>query len=661
MTTVELGTTAVAILIPSRRKDGGFVDPELRREWQSKAREQLESRPFGGASPTEMVGSYVDSDDQRVTREDVTVLSCACGQATVDDQQAKARILAFAHELCAALGQDSVFVRWGDEAILVQASFNLADVRVMPFNTFPDSEQPRLATLGWAGLPRADKILQLLSLDTWTLPDESRAPDESGLSLVAVLHEDGSKRRAWSLAGSGGTLRSVLPELRRSARMSPGDLVFADARDNCIEVVLVTPTGLAGPHGLRKSHGQLNPVTRQLLLRILRRQWGELEEGLSQKEVTFEFFPKLQQLREHVNAAALRLYETPPVAVPARGKKAKAPLPLISTISPERKAFRQSVLVVGRMVFLRFLAQKGWIPGGVDELVGAYERYGDTYFKDYIQPLWFHVLNTPVAERSPDIRAQFSDEFHYLNGGLFQPRPEELALELPGRLFDPTVRGSFLQLFRDYKFSLNEYAGSDESLAIDPSLFGRVLESFNPDVERKNKGVHYTPKPIAWAMALEAVLERLSQVSGIDRDRLLRLMKGDRRVIDSREASGARKALESMRIIDPAVGSGVLLWAALEVLLAIDSACDGILGRRDGYQRGSQVWGQRSRHFVCNCLYGVDISEEAIELTRLRLWLSVAMSEDMAQPEFDSDQPFGAHAGHPARNQIAQLRTSTKL
>jgi hypothetical protein len=644
MTTIFIGTTSVAILIPSRRKDGGFIDSETRNEWESKARAELEKAPFGGSSPMRIVGSYVDSDDQRVTREDITVLSSNCGQSALEYAGAKERILGFAGDMCRALGQDSILVRWGEEAILQTAELDLSEVPVVPFATFPTSEQARLLTLGWAGLPSAERALQVLSLDTWTLPDEPREVGADGLALVAVLHERDRKRRAWRWEGSG-SLKSALGRLTKSRRLTAGDLIFANddagrmqvtAADGYMLLALVTDQGIVGPRELRKSHGQMNPVTRQLLLRILRRQWTELEADLQQKDVAFEFFPKLQQLRQRIGEVAEAAYVAPPPSLPVKRKKGKpAPTPE-PTNTRERWAFRQSVLVVGRMMFLRFLAQKGWIPGGVDALVEAYDKHGERYFKDYIQPLWFQVLNTPVAQRSPETKAAFSDAFPYLNGGLFAVRPGELSLDLPTDLFDPKVRGSFLQLYKDYQFSLNEYAGSDDSLAIDPSLFGKVLESFNPDTERKNKGVHYTPKPVAWAMAMEAIFERVSQLTGVSRASLEGVMEGAA-PIGTAEALKVQRTLDGLRIIDPAVGSGVLLWAALEVLLALDSACDGILNRAQGYQRGSHRWGIRGRHFVCNCLYGVDISDEAVELARLRLWLAVAMSEDMAQPLPDLD------------------------
>jgi len=57
-----IGTSAVKLLIPSRRKDGGIVDSELRGEWVARALKELDTNPFGGSTPTPVIGSYVHDD-----------------------------------------------------------------------------------------------------------------------------------------------------------------------------------------------------------------------------------------------------------------------------------------------------------------------------------------------------------------------------------------------------------------------------------------------------------------------------------------------------------------------------------------------------------------------------------------------------------------------
>lgn len=581
--------------------------------------------PFGGSTSEKALGSFVH-DDGRITREEITKVSSACAHSTLSDEQARARILNFAKELSSKLGQESVLVGWGDRAFVVSEAFELDSVAILRFAELSPEAQSKHLTMGWGGIDRPEKILQVLSLDGWTLP-QGDALDVSGpLSLRAVLQEEGGARRAWSWPGALSELKAALGEKITRGLAREGDLIFLRSEDDYLDMVMLQGGGVKGPRNLRLSHGQLNPVTRDLLRRVLMREWDGLAQDLAQKPLDQRFFPQLQKLRDAIEKAVLAIgNELPTEASRTRVRKLN-----VTPAERERAPFRTSVLVVGRMMFLRFLAQKGWLPGGVDGLVEAQRRHGDHFFAEHVLPLWFDVLNTPVAERTPTVRAQFSDEYPYLNGGLFQPRPGERELSLPGAIFDPEVPGSFLKLFLDFEFSLNEHAGSDDSLRVDPSFFGKALESFNSNDEKKSQGVHYTPKPIAWALALDAIVARVSYLSDIERSRIENLLRGTRG-LTGQDASKVQRVLEELRIIDPAVGSGVLLWACLEVLLTLDSACEGVIGGGDGYQRGSHKWGQRSRHFVCNCLYGVDLSEEAVELTRLRLWLAVALSEDAPQ------------------------------
>lgn len=611
----ELGTRAVRIFVPSRRRDGGIVQAELRREWRSRAISQLETRPFGGATATDVVGSYVHPDG-RVTREDVAIVSTSCDGTILADHDARQRILRFGQDLAQALGQDSVFVGWGDLAHVVSKGFDLDAVPVTPFTQLTPDDQMRHLTMGWGGIETANRILQVLSLDTWTEPPPQSA--DGFLVLRAVLRGEVT-RKAWSWSGEQqldveGATRKMREKLRAERRQwksddmpRAGDLVFAQSRTKYLDLYLVTASGLAGPRDLALSHGQLNPVTRELLLRVLRREWEGLERDLLQKPLDQVFFPKLRTLQQRLAEDLKDL--------------------------GEREAFRTSVLLIGRMMFLRFLAQKGehWLPGGLDGLLKAWNTHGDRFFERYIQPLWFDVLDCEPEQRKPKVRDAFAG-YPYINGGLFHAREGERALKLSPAHFDPAVDGSFLHLFREFHFSLNEYAGSDDSLRVDPSLFGKVLETFNSADDKKNDGVHYTPKPIAWALAMEAIASRLSTVTRVPRENIERLALADAAAVKAPEASRIRKALSRLRIVDPAVGSGVLLWACLDVMMAIDSQCDAIESGGVGYHPGCHRWGQRSRHFVCSCLYGVDVSQEAVELTRLRLWLAVALSEDVAQP-----------------------------
>jgi hypothetical protein len=630
----HIGNTQVRILVPSRRQDGKVLDGELRFDWDSRARSKM-TELFFGFTPSHVHGAF-QHDDGRCTREEITVLTSGCSRATLLETDKKKALFTFAADMCGALGQESVFVSWGDDCYTISKNFKYDDVPVVQFTRLSPQAQLKHLTMGWAGIDSPAKILQVLSLDGWTLPPvpEAVAARQLPWKLCGVLDEKTGPRRAWAFLADRSGVKGAL-STKSAEGPRDGDLVFCQGEPNYLEVYALVGNRVIGPRDLRLSHGQFNPVTRHLLLRILRREWPAFMEDLRRKPLDQRFFPKLQKLRGAIEEELLTqgVHASPVTrsssdAVPAVGsraakKKKKGSKPSAA----EEAAFRESVLIVGRMMFLRFLIQKGCIPGGIENLKRKFDALRDDFFSAWVVPLWFDLLNVEERHRDPKLVEGFGARVPYLNGGLFVPRLGERSIRLSSRLFDEAEDVSFFRLFADFEFSLNEHEGSEHSLKIDPSFFGKALESFNPDLEKKRFGVHYTPKPVARALAAESIVYRTAQLAGVNASDLHGLL-GGRPTINARKAREVRKVLEELRIIDPAVGSGVLLWAALRVLMDLDSACDGLIRGADGYQPGSDEWGARSRHFVCNCLYGVDISDEAVELSRLRLWLAVALSED---------------------------------
>lgn len=612
---------------------------DLRSEWMGRVVSQLSTSPFGGATPTNVVGSFLHQDG-RVTRETITIVASSCPRTTLADAPAKERILAFAKTLCRELGQESIFVGWGDQSYCVSENFELASVPVTRFEDLPAKERPKLLTMGWGGIDSPDKLLQVLSLDGWREPESVKVMESDGLRALAVRKGLGEakERTAWKWTPKGASFGDLVTRYKelKSATMGPkpGDLVFFQESAETISFGLCTAKKLVGHRELRLSHGSLTPVTRELLGAILHRDWSTLEELLAQKSLEKRFFPELRRLRAAVEGdirvsmglrrelkSKKRNHSTEDLE--SDGEKVTRKH---GPGDKDREAFGHSVLFVGRMMFLRFLVEKGWIPGGLDGLVRAHERLGRRFYKEYLLPLWFEVLNQAPEKRSETIKASFPD-YPYLNGGLFQLRGREATFDLGVERFDPESDGSFLALFQKYQFSLNEYGGSDETVRIDPSFFGKALESFNSEADKKTDGVHYTPKPIALALAVEGIVERVAGLTRVERAKIESLLR-DEVSLSPSEAARVLKALRGLRIVDPAVGSGVLLWASLEVLMTLDCACEGILSGGARYERGSFKWGKQCRHYVCNSLFGVDVSEEAVELARLRLWLAVAMSED---------------------------------
>ena len=147
---IAIGNQKVEILIPSRRQDGNLLNEELIREWEGKARKELETL-FGGCTPTTVDGSYVHADDGRVTRERIVKLASSCTTEKLQEIIPFNQLLNFAKELCKALGQETIFLAWGNNSFLIVEKFENSDVPVIRYKDLSSDSKDKFLTLGWGG------------------------------------------------------------------------------------------------------------------------------------------------------------------------------------------------------------------------------------------------------------------------------------------------------------------------------------------------------------------------------------------------------------------------------------------------------------------------------------------------------------------------------
>jgi hypothetical protein len=267
--------------------------------------------------------------------------------------------------------------------------------------------------------------------------------------------------------------------------------------------------------------------------------------------------------------------------------------------SDDRRAY--ALLQLTRILFLYFVQAKGWLAGqdrflaeSVDRCLARKRRL----HRDLLRPLFFGTLNRPVVERSRTAAAFGAIPF--LNGGLFEPHPIERRLR--GDVPNTIWRDAFDQLFERFHFTVAEGA-SDGRIA--PDMLGRVFEGVMAPDARRASGTYYTPAALVRSVLDAALAAFLSHRLGCpEAEAERRLAEPDRAV---------RRALGTIALLDPAVGSGAFLLGALERL-----AGPGAAPRRAVLQRN---------------LFGVDRSAAAVRLTELRLWLAVIADDPAARPD----------------------------
>jgi hypothetical protein len=323
--------------------------------------------------------------------------------------------------------------------------------------------------------------------------------------------------------------------------------------------------------------------------------------------------------------------------------------------------------MLGQIIFLYFLQKKGWLGVQKGEQWGSGEKNflqllynkadseGRNFFNDYLRYLFYEALAYPHGE--DDYYQRFGYHIPFLNGGLFEANYEwhNYEIHLPNDLFhnDKEKNGDrgtgILDVFNRYNFTIREDELLEKEVAIDPEMLGKVFEKLLPIKKRKEQGTFYTPPEIVHYMSQESLIHYLfnslkNNVSRIDIERFIQkgifFMEHDTLMTNKgRETYQLPESirqnvdlidnlLTNIKICDPAIGSGAFpmgllheIFSAKQVLYAIKN------GSLDGFQ-ASKV----KLNIIQNSIYGVDMEKGAVDIARLRFWLSLIIDEEFPQP-----------------------------
>jgi hypothetical protein len=224
------------------------------------------------------------------------------------------------------------------------------------------------------------------------------------------------------------------------------------------------------------------------------------------------------------------------------------------------------------------------------------------------------------------------------------------------------VRG-LLEIFHDFKFTVEENTPLEEDVALDPELLGRVFENllaaYNPETQvtaRKQTGSFYTPREIVDYMTGQALFyslrEKVPGLSDLD-VRLIALLAHDDALNPFKPAETIKliAALDELKILDPACGSGAfpmgMLHRMVQLLAKLDPGntlwkkrqLDRLADIPDATVRehlaqeiehafgGNELGYGRKLYLIENCLYGVDIQPIAAQITKLRFFISLVVEQ----------------------------------
>ena len=299
--------------------------------------------------------------------------------------------------------------------------------------------------------------------------------------------------------------------------------------------------------------------------------------------------------------------------------------------NPE-KAIRDYVKkLMGRIVFLQFLQKKGWLGVPVDAEWGEgdsefiqnlFARCQDKdHFIDNILEKLFEDLN---SERTNDLVSSAVGSHirvPYLNGGLFEREAtDETEFPLPAKYMQ-----SLLDFFASYNFTIDENDPDDAEVGVDPEMLGRIFENLLED--NKDKGAFYTPKEIVSYMCRESLIAYLQ--TGIEDEQTKEAIRQFVTTHDVASLGTNEKfrqqvdeALKNVKICDPAIGSGAFPMGLLKELFQCRTALEGI-----SQHQAAEI----KKHIIQQNIYGVDIERGAVDIARLRFWLSLIVDEETPQ------------------------------
>lgn len=284
------------------------------------------------------------------------------------------------------------------------------------------------------------------------------------------------------------------------------------------------------------------------------------------------------------------------------------------------------------------------------------------FFDDYLEPFFYDGLN---HKRKNQYFSLFNCKIPFLNGGLFEPLDNyqwEIArFNIDNEIFSNKEETGILDFFDRYNFTMNEEEPLEKDVAVDPEMLGKIFENLLDVKDRKSKGAFYTPREIVHYMCQDSIANFLVNKVGVKYEEIKEFIQYGEMIrdMDLKDATKDThllgdtvfnniiqidKALEHIKIADPAVGSGAFPLGILNEIVKIRDILTsymliynrlGLFGKK--YPEEQITNNKRSIYnmkwnTIRNSIYAVDVENSAVDITKLRLWLSIVVDQ-VGDPE----------------------------
>ncbi|HHW19761.1 Eco57I restriction-modification methylase domain-containing protein [Thermodesulfovibrio thiophilus] len=251
----------------------------------------------------------------------------------------------------------------------------------------------------------------------------------------------------------------------------------------------------------------------------------------------------------------------------------------------------------------------------------------------------------------------------------FQEDEEMVDLSEYGLGKKRPVRG-LIEILNSYNFTIDENTPIDQEVALDPELLGKVFEnllaSYNPETAtsaRKSTGSYYTPREIVDYMVEASLFEYLKgKLPETEEEKIKMLLSYSEEIpeFSNEEKQKIISAIDEIKILDPACGSGAFpmgvlhklvfalqkldpenkYWRELQYQKALKES-EEVFKQDDKNQREERLKEinetfdeginypdyARKLYLIENCIYGVDIQPIAIQISKLRFFISLVLDQ----------------------------------
>lgn len=290
----------------------------------------------------------------------------------------------------------------------------------------------------------------------------------------------------------------------------------------------------------------------------------------------------------------------------------------------------------GRIVFLYFLQKKGWLGVPKDKAWGEgernfmrdlHEKFGKDpkFYEKVLAVLFFETLNT---ERKDELFSITKTKVPFLNGGLFDKDDiEPIEVKFPKALFQ-----ELFDFFDQYNFTIDENSPEDQDIGIDPEMLGLIFENLLED--NREKGTFYTPKEVVHYMCKESLSAYLkTTLKDKATEKELHQIEAFVKFNDLGTPAEVKKyaadidhALRTVKICDPAIGSGAFPMGMVYEILRVKKEIFGYLRKNKFDYREEKL------AIIKHSIYGIDLDKGAVDIARLRFWLSLIVDEEIPSP-----------------------------